>query len=307
MTLLADLSASLRIPASYIEGLAAKADHAYYEFTIRKASGGLRHISHPSRELKALQRWLQHNLIDTWPVHECAFAYRRGVGIRSHAAVHARSRYLLRLDTVDFFPSIGWRDVGEYLSSLPRGTENWTAEDRRLFGRLVCRKAQLTIGAPSSPGLSNALCFELDKQLVALAAEVGALYSRYADDLFFSAVERDCLWEVPDRVSALLDALDCPGNLRLNPAKTRHSSKKGRRQVTGLVLSSDDTVRIGRHRKRFIRGLIHRWGTLSGEERSHLAGLLAFAIDVEPDFLNALVLKYGHERVRQAQLGRVIT
>jgi hypothetical protein len=67
------------------------------------------------------------------------------------------------------------------------------------------------------------------------------------------------------------------------------------------VLKSDGAVGIGRPRKRFIRSLVHRAESLSGAERRKLAGLLAFARSVEPDFINALILKFGPERVADVQ------
>ena len=71
--------------------------------------------------------------------------------------------------------------------------------------------------------------------------------------------------------------------------------------MTGLVLKSDGAVGIGRHRKRFIRGLIHKAASLQHTERRKLAGLIAFARSVEPDFVNALILKYGPEVIAEVQ------
>ena len=95
--------------------------------------------------------------------------------------------------------------------------------------------------------------------------------------------------------------LGCPAALAIKESKTRHSSRRGRRQVTGLVLRSDEAVGIGRKRKRYIRGLIHRFRSLPDLEKRRLAGLLAFARSIEPDFINALILKYGPERIGEVQ------
>jgi RNA-directed DNA polymerase len=42
-------------------------------------------------------------------------------------------------------------------------------------------------GAPTSPGLANALCRNLDGRLRGMAAKLGDSYTRYADDLSFSS------------------------------------------------------------------------------------------------------------------------
>jgi RNA-directed DNA polymerase len=289
------------LPKRLIEGIASKASHAYKEYTIPKRAGGHRTIHHPSKPLKAIQRWLLGNIIATWPVHDAAYAYRLGKNIRHHAHRHVASRYLLRMDILEFFPSITADDLRVFLDSDHATHRDWGESDRELFIQLVCRFEELAIGAPSSPGLSNAVCFDLDVRLTALAQEVGATYTRYADDLFFSTNEPNILRAVPGRVTTIFGDLACPSELELRNDKTRHSSKRGRRQVTGLVLSSDGTVSVGRSRKRFIRHQIHRLATLDQSEREQLAGLIAFAVSIEPDFMNALVMKYGPATIEIAR------
>jgi RNA-directed DNA polymerase len=301
MALVEAMSSSLQLPTDLILRIARKASHAYKEYKIPKRDGGHRLIHHPSRELKALQRWLLRNIVSKWPVHPAAFAYRKGIGIKGNASMHVKSRYLLRMDFEDFFPSITAKDIDFYLKSKPPETQDWKAEDRRLFMQLVCRKECLTIGAPTSPALSNALCHELDCRLSAKSEAEGVVYTRYADDLFFSTTRRDSLASFPQTVTAEVSAIKCPGNLKVNPRKTRHASKKGRRQVTGLVLSSDGRIALGRSRKRYIRRQVHRLDQLTTKERSNLAGLIAHAMSIEPDIINSLILKFGPDRVEKAR------
>jgi Reverse transcriptase (RNA-dependent DNA polymerase) len=292
---------SLGLPERVIQAFANKANHAYKTYFIDKRGGGFREIHHPSKELKALQRWLLHNVIMQWPVHSKAAAYRPNLGIANNAQEHVHSRYLLRMDFQDFFPSITEHDVRTYLERSDGGTKRWDSTDLDLFVALVCRHGCLTIGAPTSPALSNALCFELDRQLDLAANAREVTYTRYADDLFFSTTKTDILKSVPEVVVSILATLDLPAALLIRESKTRHSSKRGRRQVTGLVLRSDDVIGIGRKRKRYIRGLIHKFDLLSPSERRRLSGLLAFARSIEPDFINALIMKFGPERIGEAQ------
>ena len=45
-------------------------------------------------------------------------------------------------------------------------------------------------GAPTSPGLCNAILLRLDRRLPGLARKHGFAYTRYADDLTFSGNDR---------------------------------------------------------------------------------------------------------------------
>ena len=301
MSLVHRISRDLQLPISLVHGVANRASHAYKVYMIPKRTGGQREIHHPSRELKALQRWLLKEVISSWTVHDAAHAYREGVGIRKNAAAHVHSRYLLRMDLVNFFPSITSDDLQLFLNEGPVLTEDWDEADRAFFVQVTCRYRRLTIGAPTSPALSNAVCFRLDDRLAAVCVGIDATYTRYADDLFFSTNRRDVLHALPSQVETILGELAFPLGLRINRSKTRHSSKKGRRLVTGLVLSSDGTVSLGRDRKRFIRRQIYRLELLAPAERSELAGLIAFAMSVEPDIVNQLIIKYGRDKVAEAR------
>jgi RNA-directed DNA polymerase len=172
----------LGLPATYITNLARGASYEYKQYPIAKRPGGHRLIHHPSQRLKALQRWLLINVIEHLPVHACATAYRKGRSIFDNAGIHASSRYLLRMDLTNFFPSITDADLRKYITQHSRLFGEWTADDIESFCALVCRYGVLTIGAPTSPALSNAICHDLDVSLQAISDARGIAYTRYADD-----------------------------------------------------------------------------------------------------------------------------
>jgi RNA-directed DNA polymerase len=230
-------------------------------------------------------------------VHEAVKSYRKNVTIKDNAKCHAASNFLLRVDLKDFFQSIKAHDI---VSHLHVQHPDWSEDDIDLFRQLVCRRGQLTIGAPSSPAISNAICYEMDLRLAEHAKQNKSTYTRYADDLFFSTDAPDVLRHFPDAIQAVLNGLPRPRSLLLNPEKTRHSSRRGRRRVTGLTLGSDGNVHLGRALKRTIRARIHTLKALDERERTALAGLIAYAQMIDPDFISALVLKYGPAKVQEA-------
>jgi RNA-directed DNA polymerase len=301
--ILEQMAGRLGLPPIFIQNLALAASHEYKTYQVPKRRGGLRTIHHPSRRLKALQRWILRNVLERLPVHPAATAYRRGISTLDNAAAHVKSRYLLRLDFIDFFPSIKKGDIANYVGARPHLFRGWNSLDVDLLCRLVCRDGALTIGAPTSPALSNAICYDMDAQVETLCARSDVSYTRYADDLFFSARETGILRGLELEVAGVVERLPIPAGLRVNTAKTRHSSRRGRRRVTGIVLGSDGHAYIGRGLKRRVRALIYKYGSLDSEARSSLAGLLAYAIGLDPEFMNSLIEKYGLTLMRQVRTG----
>lgn len=300
MSLLDEMSASLQLPSSFVRGIAATASKQYKDYRIPKKNGGYREVAQPSKMLKALQRWLLHTYILRCPVHNAAAAYKKGANIRDNALRHVGKKYLLHLDFERFFPSISAGDVSTFAERNVGVFDGWTDTDRWLFCEIVCRYGSLMIGSPTSPALSNAICYDMDTAIDGACHSHGIVYSRYADDMFFSTDSPDRLGAMESDMHRLIGDLVMPRSLALNRSKTVHTSRKHRMQVTGLVLTTDGRVSLGRQRKRLIRGLIYRRDTLGAVERASLAGTVAYLRDVDRDFYNSLIQKYGHDVVMDA-------
>jgi RNA-directed DNA polymerase len=288
------MAVDLGLSVSFIANFARGASHAYKFYTIAKRDGNRRPIHHPSKHLKAMQRWLLSYVIEQLPVHAAATAYRKQRSIMDNARAHADSKFLLRIDLENFFPSITEDDIRLYMHRRPSLFPGWTPFDAEVFCQLVCRNQRLTIGAPTSPSMSNVICHDLDASLSNLCVRRGVTFTRYADDLFFSTVKPNVLSSLQAEIEQAITDLDLPAALKVNAAKTRHSSKRGRRRATGIVLGSDGDAYIGRALKRKIRSMIHTVDTLDVGSRRTLAGLVSYAAGFDPDFMNTLIIKYGH-------------
>jgi retron-type reverse transcriptase len=242
------------------------------------------------------------NLLRHFPIHSAAMAYRKRRSITTNAAKHASNRFLLKLDFKDFFHSITAADLEAFLAE--REDIDLYAEDighlkkilfwnRRREGRLI-----MSIGAPSSPMLSNILMYEFDKKVQAFCTKKKVKYSRYADDLTFSTNRANVLREVEVQVAEICKRMEHP-RLQLNAEKTVHASRGGARRVTGLVLTNQGTVSLGHDRKRLIRAQVHHFlcGRLSPDEAAKLRGMLAFVNSAEPSFIQTLRSHYGSEQI----------
>lgn len=299
--LISELAGMTGFQEADVRRLMASAPGRYKRYSIPKRDGTRRPIAQPAREIKAIQRAFVTLILDGLPVHGAATAYRPGVSIFDNAAMHAGGGPILKMDLKGFFPSIRLRDWRRYCeeNSLFEDESDVTLSGHLLFYREPgTRSLRLAIGAPSSPSVSNILMFDFDAAVTEAVRSDKVVYTRYADDLTFSAPRTGYLTGVQSAVARVIRQQAYP-KLEINLAKTTYATRKYNRSVTGLVLANDGRVTIGREKKRLISAQVHRahLGIIDDEALAKLAGMLAFIRGVEPDYLEVLTNKYGPETV----------
>lgn len=295
------LAVETGMDVSLVERIMRSAPIRYKSYRIPKRTEGYREISQPSIEVKVLQRALIEILLRKLPLHEAATAYRSGMSIRDNALPHVGDGPILKMDFKDFFPSIKPRDWFAYCDETGVLSD---PSDVKLTGYLLFQRqkgssvSRLAIGAPSSPFLSNALMFEFDRRITDAVAEDHVIYTRYADDLTFSAPRTGHLVNVEKIVRSTLRSIKFP-QLTINENKTTRITRKYGRKVTGLTLTNDGKVSLGHSRKRLIHAAVHHasLGKLDQESLGELKGLLGFANSVEPTFIDTLRVKYGADLI----------
>lgn len=246
----------------------------YHSFTIPKKSGGSRQIDAPQKSLKLLQA----SMI---PVFEAmlvpspdAFGFLPGRSIVDNAKAHLGKDTVLNVDIKGFFPSI---TTGR-LTTVFRNAKDVqvSAYMARNLARLVTLDGRLPQGSPASPVLTNLVSVRLDARLAGLARKYGCRYSRYVDDISFSASGPRALHRLMPHLESILNR----EGFGLNPDKTRIQSASMRQEVTGLVLShakSTVPVQVNTPRKfrRVTRSMLHSWrqhGLLDAATRSGMLG-----------------------------------
>jgi retron-type reverse transcriptase len=289
----------------------------YKRFLVPKKSGGMRQISAPMPRLKRAQEWVLRHILEKVPLHEAAHGFRRGRSIVSNAMPHVGAEVVVNLDLQDFFPTITYRRIRGVFRKLGYSEQVATilallcsepqTDAVELDGRTyhVARGERfLPQGAPTSPALTNLLCRRLDARLASVAAKLGFRYTRYADDLTFSASGESAanVGRILRRVRYVVTQED----LRVHPDKTRVWRHGRRQEVTGLVVNQ--RVNVSRPLLRRFRATLFqiekdgpegkRWGN-SPNVLSSLYGFANFIAMVDPargrplrERVQALLRKY---------------
>jgi RNA-directed DNA polymerase len=226
----------------------AKVSH-YIRFKIPKKTGGDRLISAPMPRLKAVQHWILSHLLDRIEPHEAAHGFRRDRSILSNAQPHVGADVVINLDLKNFFPTITYKRVKGVFQALGYG------EAIATLLALLCTEADTEIveldgvtyyvatgsrhlpqGSPASPALTNILCRRIDRRLNALATEFGYTYTRYADDITFSA-SGDSLNQIRPLLKGT-EAIVKHEGFAIHPDKLRILRRKSSQlEVTGIVVN----------------------------------------------------------------------
>ena len=258
--------AELRFLAFHRE--VARTQH-YRRFALPKKTGGVRTISAPMPRLKRAQYWVLDNIFAKVPVHAAAHGFLPGKSIVSNAAPHAGQAIVINLDLKDFFPSIAYPRIKGVFRALGYSEATATllallcsenvcdelqVDGERFFVGRTARERVLPQGAPTSPMLTNILCRTLDKRLQGVATKLGFNYTRYADDLSFSA-SGDAAGLTGRLLRQVHHILESEG-FAPHPDKQRVMRASSRQEVTGVVVNDQPTV--SREQRRALRAALHR-------------------------------------------------
>jgi hypothetical protein len=128
-----------------------------------------------------------------------------------------------------------------------------TSEERwRVLKRLAA--PHLPQGAPTSPALANLAAYGMDVRLATAAASIGAVYTRYADDLAFSFDSHAARRASRFHILAAGIALDEGFSVQFR--KTRFVRRGAAQRLAGLVVNERPNV----PRRQFdrLKAMLHR-------------------------------------------------
>lgn len=266
----ADLASALGIPVPQLRWLSFHGEAVermhYINFEVPKRSGGTRVLSAPHRKLAAAQQWIFDNILVKLETEAPAHGFIRQHSTVTNARQHVGRDIVVNLDLSAFFPTITFPRVKGVFHKLgyspavatllallcteaPRrpvvydGTTYWVAVSDRALPQ----------GACTSPAISNQVARHLDRRLAGMAAKHGWTYSRYADDLTFSAEDRGRI-NIGYLMASVRHVVE-EERFALNPRKGRVQRRGGRQMVTGIVVN--EKLSLPREEMRRLRAILH--------------------------------------------------
>lgn len=316
----------------YLHSIVERKTNPYYNFLINKIHGGKRNISSPNFYLKRVQNFIKSEILDTNHVSnqisECVFSYRKARSIVDNAKSHIGAKWIIKADIENFFDSIKEYHIYHFFHSLGYSSllslelsrlTTWPSCDINSDSDLsqdgsfneditftskykfYCSSApigSLPQGAPTSPPLSNIIFSPIDKKFIILSEKYGYIYTRYADDLFFSTRNNINIHSARNFLNEVRNILNY-SNYRMNHKKTRIVLPRSKKVITGIVIT-DNKILLDRKFKDEIKmniffaeknGLEAQRKFIKFHGNAHtflkyLLGKLNFANQVEPYFAN---------------------
>lgn len=233
----------------------------YTEWLVPKRNGdGFRRISSPMANLRRVQRAIAKGLSEFYRPPSCVYGFVQGRNVAMNALQHTRKRTVLSLDLEDFFPSI----TASRVHGLFTKTLSFPDEVANTLTNLVCYRGALPQGAPTSPVISNIICFKMDRSFLNFASNNGLTYTRYADDLIFSSTSAYLARKIFNQDkdddkgvnSYLINTIEANG-FRINKKKVHIANRGSRQMVNGIIVNQKCNIKRTQYKE--LRALFHKW------------------------------------------------
>lgn len=306
---------------SYLRNVIGRDVDPYNEFLLH----GKRLISSPHPPIRMVQKWILANILGSIACHPASFAYERNKSIAQCARRHLGARWLVKLDIHSFFPSIdereifrifiglGYRELISFemarLCTRPGiGALNKISTERPLsrdYYRVI-RKYRTPVGvgylpqgSPTSGALANLVMRLIDERISEAISGTGIVYTRYADDITFSVTDRFSRQEAVDLIRMTDRILRLKGFLR-HQKKTKVVPPGARKIVLGLLVDGDHLKIPVDTRSRLVNDIrgAEKFGLSPHTQHrnfssalgfgEHIAGMLAYCHDVDPEWTEPL-------------------
>lgn len=256
---------------SFVGAMLRRPQRYYRTFQIRKGKKK-RDIQAPRVSLKVIQSWLGHHLASALDFGDAIYGFIPGRSAALAAKAHCGARWVHSFDLKNFFQTTSEMTVSKAL--METGYPHHAAS---LISSLCCYGGFLAQGSPASPVLSNMAFLQTDGLLKQIAVELGACYTRYADDLVFSGTGT-----VPELLAPRVRDVISRTDWTLSPEKEHLAQWPKCLKVHGLLVHGLKPRLTKKYRNQ-IRAFAHlsAHGKIRTEDLARLRGHLAYADSVK--------------------------
>lgn len=241
-----DLLYVLNISSRKYNYLVYQRKNLYTSFYINKKQGGFRKILSPCYDLKKIQKELNIVMSNNYEFNnETVHGFVKEHSIKTNATVHKDANYIVNIDLKNFFDNIHFGRVRGMFMKSPFNFSDYIATN---LAKLTCYEKKLPQGAPTSPTISNIICYRMDRELSHLCNKYNCRYTRYADDITISTK----MLYLPKEIakfrdgqvilsSNITDIIKNEG-FTINIDKLNISPNTDRQEVTGLIVNKKVNV-----------------------------------------------------------------
>ena len=296
-----------RFNASHENLFKADRKTLYRHFCIPKKKGGLRPIDQPCAELQFALSELVFILKEKFGLlhHTAAFAYVNGRSTVQFAHKHQvnESNFFYKTDCSGFFPNTNLSFTMKMLKMIFPLSEICKVERGEKALTKAISLAFLNDGLPQgttlSPMLTNLIMIPIDYKLFNELAHKRYVYTRYADDIVISCVQKIDKQKMTEYVENVLREFGAPWVLK--PDKTFLINNKACTPcwILGVMLNKDNNITVGHKRKREFKGMTNnlildykngkRW---SAEDIQYYAGILSYYKMVEKEYFDEVLKRF---------------
>lgn len=308
------LAIEMGVQSNYLNFLVLNREIRYKYFKLKKSKGGYREIMSPMEDLKWMQRWILLNILKDTYLTDAAKGFRPKISIADNAKPHQNKKVILKVDLLKFYDTITEKrvfglfkhmgyipnlavDLAKLTTAKHRKAywEDMNADEKVLLNELYTNKpAILPQGAPTSPMIANLIANRMDKRFLGLSKKYNFKYTRYADDLTFSADDNK---DIPP-IEAIKAIIEKEG-FYMNPKKIVYMKRGMKQFVTGLTVTNG--VHVPKKLRKEIFMHLHftkRFGPITHVQnwsrkrnlpnpkvafQDWLSGSIAFIYSIEPE------------------------
>lgn len=198
----------------------------YREFEIPKRNKKeLRTINCPYPSLLEVQDWIYKEILKSVKVHPCSHGFLTNKSIVTNVKPHVNADEILKIDLENFFPSININRIISLFHHL-----GYNKKVSYYLAKLTTFEDALPQGAPTSPMLSNIICYKMDKRIYRLCKKFNLKYTRYADDITISGKS------IPKKIFEYVNEIIEDSGFNVKESKTRYYKQENKKIVTGIQI-----------------------------------------------------------------------